>query len=176
MPERFAAAQARKLRLTALAQARRCARVAMTYTDLPLVNAGLNTLCTVLLVLGWRHIRAGRREAHARCMIGALVTSAAFLCCYLYYHWQMQQHHGAAHTKFLEPAWFRPIYLGILATHLLGAIAIVPLVGLTVSRAARERFEAHKAIARWTLPLWLYVSVTGVVIYLLLYQIFPQGK
>jgi uncharacterized membrane protein YozB (DUF420 family) len=86
----------------------------------------------------------------------------------------MQQQQGTAHTKFVDPAWFRPIYLTILFTHLIGAFAIVPLVLMTVSRAAKERFEAHKAIARWTLPIWLYVSVTGVVIYFLLYRIFPQ--
>jgi putative membrane protein len=148
----------------------------MTYTDLPLVNACLNTACTVLLLLGWNFIRSGHRAAHRHCMIGALCTSAAFLACYLYYHFRMQQEHGAAHTRFVDPAWFRPIYLAILLTHLVGAIAIVPLVLLTVSRAFKERFEAHRAIARWTLPIWLYVSVTGVVIYLLLYQVFPQGR
>jgi uncharacterized membrane protein YozB (DUF420 family) len=148
----------------------------MTYTDLPLINACLNAACTVLLLLGWNFIRTGRRDAHRSCMIGALCTSSAFLACYLYYHWRMQQDHGAAHTKFVDPAWFRPIYLAILFTHLIGAIAIVPLVLLTVSRAAKENFPAHKAVARWTLPIWLYVSVTGVVIYLLLYQVFPQAK
>lgn len=148
----------------------------MTYTDLPLINACLNATSAVLLVLGWGHIRAGRKEAHRNSMIAALCTSAAFLACYLYYHFQMQRMHGAAHTKFTDPAWFRPIYLTVLTTHLIGAFAIVPLVLMTVSRAFKERFEAHKAIARWTLPIWLYVSVTGVVIYLLLYQIFPQVK
>lgn len=148
----------------------------MTYTDLPLINACLNTTCTVLLVLGWRHIRAGRKEAHRNCMIAALCTSAAFLAGYLYYHWKMQQVHGAAHTKFVNPEWFRPIYLTILFTHLIAVFALVPLVLMTVSRAVKERFEAHKAIARWTLPIWLYGSVTGVVIYLLLYQIFPQVR
>jgi len=148
----------------------------MTYTDLPLVNAGLNSACTILLLLGWTFIRSGRRDAHRRCMVSALFTSAAFLACYLYYHFRMQQEHGAAHTKFVDPTWFRPIYLTILLTHLVGAIAIVPLVLMTVSRAFKERFEAHRAIARWTLPIWLYVSITGVIIYLLLYQIFPQGR
>lgn len=148
----------------------------MTYTDLPLVNACLNATSAVLLVVGWGHIRAGRRDAHRNCMVGALCTSVLFLACYLYYHFQMQRVQGAAHTKFTDPAWFRPIYLTILTTHLIGAFAIVPLVLMTVSRAFKERFEAHKAIARWTLPIWLYVSVTGVVIYLLLYQIFPQVK
>ena len=148
----------------------------MTYTDLPLINACLNATSAVLLVLGWNFIRSGQRDPHRRCMIGALCTSAAFLACYLYYHWRMQQVHGAAHTKFVNPPEFRPIYLTILFTHLIGAFAIVPLVLMTVSRAFKERFEAHKAIARWTLPVWLYVSVTGVVIYLLLYRVFPQVK
>ena len=88
----------------------------------------------------------------------------------------MQKLHGRAHTSFTDPAWFRPIYLVILVTHLIGAFAILPLVTLTFQRAIRERFELHKQIARWTLPVWLYVSVTGVVIYLLLYQIFPQPR
>jgi len=148
----------------------------MTLSDLPAVNASLNGLSTVLLVLGWRHIKAGRRIAHRNCMIGAFAASSLFLACYLTYHFQMQKLHGRAHTSFTDPAWFRPIYLAILVTHLIGAFAILPLVTLTFQRAIRERFELHKQIARWTLPVWLYVSVTGVVIYLLLYQIFPQPR
>lgn len=146
----------------------------MPHSDLPLVNACLNALSACLLVTGWRFIRAQRRVAHRNCMMAALVTSTAFLGCYVYYHYSMKKLHGAAHTTFVDPVWFRPIYLAILVTHLLGAFAIVPLVLITVTRALRERFDAHKRIARWTLPLWLYVSVTGVVIYLLLYRIFPQ--
>ena len=148
----------------------------MTLSDLPAVNASLNGLSTVLLVLGWRHIKAGRRIAHRNCMVGAFVTSSLFLACYLTYHFQMQKLHGRAHTSFTDPAWFRPIYLAILVTHLVGAFAILPLVTLTFQRAIKERFELHKRIARWTLPVWLYVSVTGVVIYLLLYQVFPQPR
>ena len=148
----------------------------MSLSDLPAVNASLNGLSTVLLVLGWRHIKAGRRIAHRNCMVGAFVTSSLFLACYLTYHFQMQKLHGRAHTSFTDPAWFRPIYLAILVTHLVGAFAILPLVTLTFQRAIKERFELHKRIARWTLPVWLYVSVTGVVIYLLLYQIFPQPR
>jgi uncharacterized membrane protein YozB (DUF420 family) len=148
----------------------------MTFTDLPAVNACLNGLCTVLLTAGLIFIKRGNKIAHRNCMIAALVTSTVFLACYLTYHYKMKQVYGEAHTKFLEPAWFRPIYLAILLTHLLGAFAIVPLVILTTSRALRERFDAHKKIARWTWPIWMYVSVTGVVIYLLLYQIFPQAK
>ena len=146
----------------------------MSFTDLPLVNAGLNGLSTLLLTAGFVFIKRGNKIAHRNCMLAALVTSTLFLVCYLTYHYQMKQVYGEAHTRFLEPAWFRPIYLAILFTHLLGAFAIVPLVLITLTRALRERFDAHKKIARWTWPVWMYVSVTGVVIYLLLYQIFPQ--
>jgi hypothetical protein len=109
-------------------------------------------------------------------MIAALVTSTVFLGCYLTYHFQMQRLYGRAHTSFVDPAWFRPIYLALLATHLLGAIGMLPLILITFLRAFRERFDAHRRIARWTLPIWFYVSVTGVVIYLLLYQVFPQKR
>jgi len=148
----------------------------MTFTDLPAVNACLNGASTVLLAVGYVFIKRGNMKAHRNCMVSALVTSTAFLVCYLCYHYQMGRHYGAAHTKFLDPAWFRPIYLTILVTHLIGAFAIVPLVIMTVSRAFRQRFELHKKIARWTWPIWMYVSVTGVVIYFLLYQIFPQTR
>ncbi len=146
----------------------------MNFTDLPLVNACLNSLSAVLLAAGFVFIKRGHKLAHRNCMIAALLTSSVFLISYLTYHYQMKQAYGEAHTRFLEPVWFRPIYLTILLTHLLGAFAIVPLVIMTTVRALRERFDAHKKIARWTWPIWMYVSVTGVVIYLLLYQIFPQ--
>lgn len=146
----------------------------MSFTDLPLVNASLNGLSTVLLATGFVFIKRGNKIAHRNCMLAALVTSTVFLVCYLTYHYKMKQVYGEAHTRFLNPSWFRPIYLTILFTHLVGAFAIVPLVLVTVTRAFKERFEAHKKIARWTWPIWMYVSVTGVVIYLLLYQIFPQ--
>jgi len=146
----------------------------MSFTDLPAVNACLNSLSTLLLTAGFVFIKRGNKDAHRNCMVGALVTSTAFLVCYLFYHYKMKQAYGEAHTRFLDPAWFRPIYLTVLFTHLLGAFLIVPLVIMTVSRAVRQKFELHKKIARWTWPVWMYVSVTGVVIYLLLYQIFPQ--
>jgi len=147
----------------------------MNFTDLPAVNAGLNSLATVLLAAGFVFIKRGNKLAHRNCMIAALVTSTVFLACYLTYHYKMKQVYGEAHTKFVDPAWFRPIYLIILFTHLIGAFAIVPLVLITTTHAFKERFEAHKKIARWTWPIWMYVSVTGVVIYFLLYQIFPQA-
>lgn len=147
----------------------------MSLSDFPALNAALNSLSALLLVLGWAFIRSGRRMAHRNCMVAAFLSSTAFLACYLWYHFQMQRLHGRAHTPFADPAWFRPIYLCLLGTHLVGAIAILPLIGVTFFRAFREQFDAHRRIARWTLPLWLYVSVTGVVIYLLLYRIFPQA-
>ena len=141
----------------------------MTLTDLPAVNACFNALSTVLLVAGWCFIRRGRREAHRNCMIGAFVSSTFFLAGYLYYHFH------AGTTRFVDPAWFRPIYLTLLLTHTVLAVVIVPLIFTTFVRALRERFDQHRRIARWTLPFWLYVSFTGVLIYLLLYQIFPQA-
>ncbi len=140
----------------------------MSLSDLPLVNACLNGASTVLLSLGYFYIRQQKQVAHRNCMIGALITSTLFLACYLTYH------SFAGRTVFQNPSWFRPIYLLILLTHTVLAVVIVPLVLLTVFRAVRRRWELHKRIARWTWPIWMYVSVTGVVIYLLLYQIFPQ--
>ena len=146
----------------------------MEISDLPKINACLNGLASVFLLLGYIFIKRGNKAAHRNSMIGALVASTVFLGCYLYYHYSMQKLYGAAHTRFVKPEWFRPIYLTILVTHLICAIAIVPLVIMTVSRAVKARFELHKKIARWTWPIWMYVSVTGVLIYFLLYQIFPQ--
>ena len=146
----------------------------MSVSDLPGVNASLNSLSAVLLTAGFVFIKRGHRIAHRNCMVGALICSTVFLGCYVYYHYWMKKTHGEAHTRFLDPAWFRPIYLTILFTHLIAAITIVPLIVVTVVRAARQQFERHKRIARWTWPIWMYVSVTGVLIYFLLYQIFPQ--
>ena len=107
-------------------------------------------------------------------MIAAFVTSAVFLVCYLTYHIYLARYLHRGPTEFRNPQWFRPIYLMILLTHTLLAVAVVPLVILTIIPALRKRFDRHKRIARLTWPVWMYVSVTGVVIYLLLYQIFPQ--
>jgi uncharacterized membrane protein YozB (DUF420 family) len=142
--------------------------------DLPAVNASLNGLSAVFLTSGFVFIKRGNKIAHRNCMVAAFVTSIVFLACYLTYHaWiAVVLHQGP--TRFLEPHWFRPIYLVILGTHTVLAMVIVPMILMTLWRAKTERFEAHKKIARWTWPLWMYVSVTGVVVYLLLYQIFPQ--
>lgn len=146
----------------------------MSFSDLPAVNACLNSVSTVMLVLGFRFIKAGNRAAHRNCMLTACCTSLLFLVCYVTYHEWMRRTHGAAHTTFLEPRWFRPVYLAILFTHLVAAVVILPLIIVTLVRALKGNIERHKKIARWTWPLWMYVSVTGVVIYLLLYQVFPQ--
>ncbi len=140
----------------------------MSISDLPVLNACLNSLSAIFLTLGFIFIRRKNIPAHRNCMISAFVTSTVFLIFYLIYHY------NAGRTTFKDPAWFRPIYLTILLTHTVLAVVIVPLILMTLSRALKQRFELHKKIARWTWPLWMYVSVTGVVIYLLLYQIFPQ--
>jgi len=141
----------------------------MTVTDLPAVNAALNTVATLFLVLGWRFIRRGDLTRHRACMLGALAASALFLGSYVVYHYH------AGSRPFTGTGAVRVVYLAILVSHVVLAAAIVPLVIVTVARAFRRDDERHRAIARWTLPLWLYVSVTGVLIYLLLYRIFPQS-
>ena len=141
----------------------------MTVHDLPAVNASLNALSATFLAAGFVFIKRGNKIAHRNCMLAAFSTSVIFLACYLTYHAMVK-----TVTHFRDPAWFRPIYLGILLTHTVLAMVIVPMILVTVSRALRERFDRHKAIARWTWPLWMYVSVTGVVVYWLLYVQFPQ--
>lgn len=142
----------------------------MDVSSLPAVNASLNGACTVLLVVGYGFIRRGRREAHRRCMLAALGCSTAFLASYLYYHYQVGS------VGFLGVGAVRVVYFSILITHTILAATVPVLALITVSRALRERFESHRAIARWTLPIWLYVSVTGVVVYLMLYQIPWAGE
>ena len=142
----------------------------MSMDDLPAVNASLNALSAVFLSAGYYFIRRQNRDAHRNCMLAAFVTSILFLVCYLTYHGHRAYVLHAGPTRFLEPAWFRPVYLTILLTHTILAVVIVPLVLVTLNRALKERFELHRKIARWTWPLWMYVSVTGVVIYFLLYH------
>jgi putative membrane protein len=146
----------------------------MSPADLPPVNACLNGISAVLLGAGYYFIRRKNQIAHRNCMIAAFVASTLFLTCYLTYHGYLAYHLHQGPTVFKQPGWFRPIYLAILLTHTVLAAVIVPLVLITLQRALRRRFEFHKKIARWTWPCWMYVSVTGVLIYLLLYRIFPQ--
>lgn len=144
----------------------------MTVHDIPAFNATFNGIAGVFLAFGYYFIKRGKRIAHRNCMIAAVCSSLLFLTGYVTYHIVL---HGGV-TRFLNPPWFRPIYLTILVTHLILAIAIVPMIIITLSRALRERFDKHKKIARWTWPLWMYVSVTGVLIYVLLYIKFPQHQ
>lgn len=137
---------------------------------LPTVNAGLNSTSAVLLVLGYRFVRARRIAAHRACMGAAIAVSAAFLASYLTYHW------FAGATPFgHEGEWVRGLYLSILLSHTVLAIVVLPMVLVTVWRALRQRFADHARIARWTFPVWLYVCVTGVVVYVMLYHLPGAG-
>lgn len=136
----------------------------MTVHDLPALNATLNATSAVLLVSGWIAIRTRRITVHRGFMVAALLCSVAFLTSYLIYHAQVGS------VRYQGQGWTRPLYFGILLTHTILAVVIVPLVFFTVRRAVRREFLRHRAIARWTLPIWLYVSVTGVIIYCMLYQ------
>ena len=144
----------------------------MNVNELPAVNATLNALSTLFILAGWIMIRLERKVFHALCMVSALVTSAAFLACYLVYHYLKEGHV----TRFTHPGWPKTLYLFILGTHTPLAVVALPLLVLTVIPAIRQRFDAHKRIARWALPVWLYVSVTGVLVYFMLYVWFPSGK
>ncbi len=148
----------------------------MSIHDLPAVNASLNGLSAGFRTAGFIFIRKKNKIAHRNCMVAAFVTSVVFLACYLTYHGYLAVVLHQGPTRFENPPWFRPIYLTILLTHTVLAVVIVPMILVTLYRAKKERFELHKKIARWTWPLWMYVSVTGVIVYLLLYQIFPQTK
>jgi uncharacterized membrane protein YozB (DUF420 family) len=136
------------------------------YAVFPGLDASLNGTSAVLLLIGRGLIKRGRMMAHRAVMITALISSSLFLASYLYYHW----HVGSVH--FQGRGWVRTLYFTILISHTFLAAVIVPMIIVTFSRALRERYDRHRAIARWTYPLWLYVSVTGVVVYLMLYRLF----
>lgn len=136
----------------------------MLWVDrLPAVNAALNASGAVLLILGYLLIRARRVTAHKICMGSAFAVSTLFLICYLVYHYH------AGSVPYRGTGWIRPVYFAILISHIILAAAILPLALLTLYRALRDQLDRHVRIARWTLPIWLYVSVTGVVIYWMLY-------
>jgi uncharacterized membrane protein YozB (DUF420 family) len=137
----------------------------VTLGDLPTLNAGLNAASFALLLLGFWLVRRGRREAHRKAMLLALATSAAFLVSYLVYHAQVGS------VRFAGQGPVRTLYFAVLISHTVLAAAIVPLVVLTAGRALRGRFEAHRAVARVTLPLWLWVSASGVAVYWMLYRL-----
>ena len=134
------------------------------YTVLPAVNATLNALSTILLATGWFFIRRRDMQRHRLCMLSAFATSALFLTSYLVYH------ANVGSVPFQGRGTVRIVYFTVLITHVILAAAILPLALMTLSRALANRFDRHRRIARWTLPIWLYVSVTGVVIYLMLYR------
>jgi uncharacterized membrane protein YozB (DUF420 family) len=136
----------------------------MTVHDLPSVNAALNATAAVLLVWGYTLIRRKRIQTHRKVMLAAFATSSLFLICYIVYHVQV----GSVH--FPKTGAIRTVYFGILGTHTLLAATVPVLAIITLSRALGGRFDKHRKIARWTLPIWLYVSVTGVVVYLMLYH------
>jgi uncharacterized membrane protein YozB (DUF420 family) len=140
----------------------------ISFHQLPALNACLNGFSAVLLLLGWINLRKGNMAVHRAFMVTALVTSSLFLTSYLTYHYQ------AGTTAFRSTGWIRSVYFTILVSHTVLAVVIVPLVLITVFRAARGRFVKHRRIARVTWPLWMYVSVTGVVIYFLLYHVDPH--
>lgn len=134
---------------------------------LPTLNALLNGTSALLLVTGYLLIRRRRVSAHRACMLAAFVASAVFLASYLTLRYY------AGMTRFTGQGWIRPVYFGILVSHTTLAAAIMPLALMTLTRALRARFDRHARIARWTLPLWLYVSVTGVLVYVILYRLYP---
>ncbi len=132
--------------------------------DLPTLNAALNGTSALLVALGYLFIRRKKVDWHKACMVSAFVTSTLFLVSYLIYHYH------AGSKPFLGEGWTRPVYFAILISHVILATSTLPLAIVTMARGLRGRFEKHRRIARWTLPIWLYVSVTGVVVYLMLYQ------
>jgi putative membrane protein len=140
----------------------------MSISQLPALNAILNSVSAILLVTGYLFIRQKNIKAHKVSMISAFVTSTLFLTSYLIYHFSKE----LGPTRFQGEGIIRPIYFFILITHTVLAVTIVPMIFMTFSRALKKKFALHRKIARWTLPLWLYVSVTGVVVYLMLYQLY----
>lgn len=133
----------------------------------PALNASLNALSALLLAGGYAAIRAGKMEVHKRFMLSAFWVSVAFLASYVIYHIRVKQV-----VLFQGQGWIRPVYFTLLTSHTILAIVIVPMILITLRRAWLEKFDKHRLIARWTLPLWFYVSVTGVIVYLMVYQIY----
>lgn len=136
----------------------------MSVHDLPAVNATLNAISGILLLIGYSRIKAGRRDQHKTWMIAAFVSSSLFLVSYLVYHAQVGS------VPFTRQGFVRPLYFTILITHVILAAAVVPMILLTLTRGLKGRFAQHRRIARWTFPIWMYVSVTGVLVYVLLYK------
>lgn len=143
----------------------------MSVSDLPALNAGLNAISTILLLAGFIFIKSERKIAHRNCMVGAFSVSCVFLITYVLHKILVK----GVHTPFGGEGFLKPLYYGMLISHIILAIVIVPLILVTMTHAIKGRFEKHRAWARWTFPLWFYVSVTGVLIYFMLYQWFPKA-
>src|SRR3954471_2780602 len=143
----------------------------MTISDLPAINASLNFISTIFMWSAWYLIRRGQWRRHVACMIPALISSTLFLVGYLVYH----AHVGERSTHFTAQGIVRSIYFVVLISHILLAFVTLPLVIVTLVPVFRRRWERHTRIARWTMPIWLYVSVTGVLVYLMLYKWFPPA-
>ena len=139
----------------------------MNNSVLPHLNAALNAISAIFLLAGFYFIMRRRITAHLSCMVAAASVSVLFLISYLIYHYN----YGS--VRFTGQGWVRTVYFIILISHIILAAVILPLVYLTLSRALRGDFGRHKRVARWTFPLWLYVSVTGVIVYVMLYQLYP---
>ena len=137
----------------------------MDVTPLPALNAFLNSVSALLLGTGYYFIRHQQTDRHRACMISAFVVSCLFLASYLFYHYQVGS------VPFTKQGWIRPVYFTILITHVVLAVSIVPMSLVTLYRALRGRFGAHRRIARWTWPIWMYVSVSGVCVYVMLYRL-----
>lgn len=137
----------------------------MELSAFPALNASLNATCAVLLIVGWALIKAGRREAHRWAMVAAFLCSAVFLACYLWYHFH------AGSVRFQKTGPIRTVYFTILLTHTVLAVAVLPVILRTLFLAAKGRYEEHRALARYAFPIWLYVSVTGVTVYWMLYRL-----
>jgi len=142
----------------------------MNVSDLPALNAGLNATAAILLLAGFALVKTGRKIAHRNCMAAALAVSCVFLATYVLHKILVR----GVHTPFGGDGFWKMFYYGMLASHVLLAMVIVPLILVTMTHAIRSRHEKHRAWARWTFPLWLYVSVTGVLVYFMLYQWFPK--
>lgn len=140
----------------------------MTIHDLPVLNATLNGIATILLLCGYIAIRRGKIWLHRRIMLSAFAVSCAFLVSYLVYHYNVGS------VRFDKPGWVRTVYLSILLTHTILAASVPVLAILTLRLALKRKFVKHRGLAKWTFPIWLYVSVTGVVVYVLLYQVRPR--
>jgi uncharacterized membrane protein YozB (DUF420 family) len=134
------------------------------------LNASLNGTSAILLAGGYIAIRSRRIAVHKAFMISAFVVSTLFLISYLAYHYRV------GHVAFQGQGWIRPVYFTLLLSHTILAVVIVPMILVTLRRAWLEKFDKHRIIARWTLPLWFYVSVTGVIVYLMVYQLYPPGR